>query len=140
MSEFWQRWFAIWAWIVVLFGLLLAGAGFAATDGAALLVFDLFGGDAGFVPDRTDRFAIGLMGAVTMGWGLTYRAAFSGIFLLAQRDAAPVWRSLTIAACIWYVVDGAISVANGFALNAVSNTLLLILFLIGVVRSGALKG
>lgn len=139
MSEFWQRWMNLWAWIVVAFGLLLAGAGFAATDGLALLVLDLFGGPADFMPDSIHRFAIGLMGAVTMGWGLTFRAAFSGIYLLAQRDAAPVWRWLTVVALIWYGVDSAISVATGFWINAVSNTLLMALFLIGVVQSGALR-
>lgn len=140
MSIFWQKWLNLWAWAVIGFGLLLAGAGFAASDDLALLVLDLFGGDAGFVPDRHDRFAIGLMGAVTMGWGMMLLPAFAGLYRLSPADAAPAWRGILVAAAVWYVVDSAISVANGFAINAVSNTVIIALLIVALVRSGALKG
>jgi hypothetical protein len=81
------------------------------------------------------RFSVALMGAVTLGWGFTI------LFLLPAIHAAgaPAWKGLTAALFIWFVIDSAFSVATGFALNAVSNTGLLIAYLIPVLASGALK-
>ena len=45
-----------------------------------------------------------------------------------------------MATIIWYVIDGYISYATGFALNIVSNTLLLLFLLIPLLKTGALQG
>jgi hypothetical protein len=37
---------------------------------------------------------------------------------------------------IWFVVDSVLSVATGFALNAVSNTLFVALFMVPAVKLG----
>ncbi len=133
MSSFWRNWLTVWAWGVIVFGAALAGAGFAATEGVALALLDLMGPMPPAV-DPSHRFAIGLMGAVTMGWGLTFLAFFQ------LSDAAPpvptAWRTMAIGFAIWYVVDCAISIHTGFALNAVSNTALLILLLIPMFKTG----
>jgi hypothetical protein len=138
VTDFWKRWLTAWAWGVIAFGLLLVGAGFAATDTLAMETFRLFG-VAPFAPDAMHRFSIGLMGAVTMGWGITYLAAFRALHLLSEPQAAPIWRNLTMGTLLWYVIDSWISVANGVGMNAVSNTLLLVLFLIPVLRSGVMR-
>lgn len=139
MSLFHQKWLTLWACGVALFGLGLAGMGFAATDGFARFFFDLVGSPVTADPGAQFRFAVGLMGCVSMGWGLTFAAAFRAAFATPDVQAATVWRMLLMAALAWYLLDSLISIATGFPLNAVSNTVLLALFLIPVIRSGVLK-
>jgi hypothetical protein len=140
MDKFWQNWLSAWAVFVALFGLVLAGGAFAATDGLTQMLFTLFGNPLPTDIDQHHRFAIGLMGAVTMGWGLTYWGAFKALFALEPVKAAPIWRYTLFAALVWYGVDSTISIATGFWMNAVSNTIVIALLLIPLVKSGAMKG
>jgi hypothetical protein len=140
MSKIWQHWFSAWAVFVTLFGLVLVGGAFEATDGLTRALFSLFGNPIPESPDRLHRFAIGLMGAVTMGWGLTFLGAFKALYQMEPAKAAPIWRYLLLVSLIWYVVDSAISITTGFWMNAVSNTIVIILFLIPLLKSGAMKG
>jgi hypothetical protein len=139
MSKFWQNWMSIWALFVALLGLVLAGGAFAATDGLTRALFTLFGNPLPAEPDNLHRFAIGLMGAVTMGWGLTYYAAFRALHGLESHVAGPIWRFLTISALIWYLVDSAISCATGYSMNAVSNTIVMAGFLFPLLKTGVLR-
>jgi hypothetical protein len=139
MSIFWQKWLKLWALSVALFGLILAGGGYAATDGPVQFLFAFMGPEP-FEPTQSLRFAVGLMGAVTFGWGCCFFAMFSAINKLDPAAAAPVWRFATGATLTWYAIDSAISISNGFVLNAVSNSLFLILFLIPIIASRALLG
>jgi hypothetical protein len=140
MNKFWQNWLSVWAIFVALFGLVLAAGAFEATDGLSRMLFTLFGNPIPETPDALHRFAIGLMGAVTMGWGLTYFAAFKALHGLDDKTAAPLWRFMLIASIIWYFVDSAISCATGYTMNAVSNTLVMAGFLIPILKSGVLRG
>jgi hypothetical protein len=140
MSKDWQNWFSAWAVFVAAFGLVLAGGAFEATDGPTRAIFALFGNPWPDSPDSLHRFAIGLMGAVTMGWGLTYHSAFKALFALDAALAAPIWRYLLWVTLIWYFVDSTISISTGIWMNALSNTAILILFLIPLFKSGAMKG
>jgi hypothetical protein len=138
MTGIWKNWMTVWAWGVVAFGVLLTTGAFPGADGLVREVLVLFGNlpDGGTIlEERAMRFAVGLMGAVTMGWGLTIA------FLLPVISAAGSsgWRALTLALAIWYVVDGLISVTTGFAANAVSNTALAIAYVIPVLGSGVLR-
>ena len=139
MGKVWQNWLSTWALLVTVFGLVLAGGAFAATDGLTTMLFTLFGNPLPADTDLHHRFAIGLMGAVTMGWGLTYFGAFKALYALDAATAAPIWRYLLLAGLAWYVIDSSISVATGFWMNAVSNTVLIVLFLIPLVKSGAMR-
>ena len=138
MSSFWKTWLTAWCWVVAIFGLILAGGAFEATSGPARLFFGLFGGVADLDLDQPLRFSIGLMGAVTFGWSLTFAAAFRAAHMLSEQ-ARPVWTMITVGVAAWYLVDGAISIATGFAPNVASNTLLLIGYLVPVLRSGVLR-
>ncbi len=140
MTGFWKKWLNIWSLAVALFGAILALAAFAPTDGLARMVFELFQNPLPDTMDLLHRFSIGLMGAVTMGWGMTLYVAFQAAHLLERADAPRIWRSITVVALIWYAVDSYISVATGYWMNAVSNTLFIILYLIPVHRSGAMRG
>jgi hypothetical protein len=139
MNKFSQSWLSAWSLGVILFGLVLAGAGFAATDRMAVLLHN-FMGPTPFEPTPSLRFSFGLMGAVTMGWGGTLYVAFKALHALDRAQAAPIWRLLIGVALAWYVIDSAISITNGFWLNAVSNTLLTILLLIPIMKSGVTRG
>ncbi len=138
MQGFWKTWMIVWCWGVILFGAVLAAGGLPGTDGAVTFLYGLLGGlsaDALQMDAPGMRFSTALMGAVTMGWGLTI------LFLLPAIHAAgaPAWRVLTAALVIWYVIDGALSVVTGFALNIVPNTALAIAYLVPVMASGALR-
>jgi hypothetical protein len=140
MEKIWQNWFSAWAAGVFIFGLVLAGGAFPATDGLTQALFSLFGNPVGDTPGEHYRFSVGLMGAVTMGWGLTFWVVFKALALLDPATAAPLWRKLTLFFLIWYAVDCYISIATGFWMNAVSNTIVATLYLIPLFKSGAMKG
>jgi hypothetical protein len=139
MSGFWRNWMSIWAIFVALFGLVLAAGAFETTDGPARMLFTLFGSSMPEAPDDLHRFAIGLMGAVTMGWGLTYFVAFKALHGLDAQTAAPLWRFMLFASLVWYLVDSAISCATGYTMNAVSNTLVMTGFMIPILKSGVMR-
>jgi len=139
MSAFWRTWLNAWAWVVIVFGVVLAGGGLDATDTVAEAAFAIVGGGAPLEWTPHLRFSVALMGAVTMGWGVTYLALFMAAHRLGA-DAAPVWRLAMIGMVAWFVIDSALSVATGFWMNAVSNTGLAIGYLVPVLASGAMNG
>jgi hypothetical protein len=134
MTGMWRSWMTAWCWAVGLFGALLTGGASEATDGPVRLLFEAMG-SAG-APEMTPhlRFATALMGAVTLGWACTLMTAVRA----ADRLGAPVWQAITGGIVVWFAVDSALSVATGFALNAASNTVFLIAYLIPVFASGVL--
>lgn len=133
MTIFWQRWVMLWCVGVGVFGLVLYGVGFAATTAPAAAVFAMFHNPLPADPDRYLRFTTSLMGAVTLGWAITIYVVCRAAWRLSGPDAAAAWRGVTAAAIVWFVIDSIASIANGFPLNAVSNTVLLILLLIPVL-------
>ncbi len=139
MSVFWKNALNIWAIEITLFGIILALAGFEATDGLTRAVFALFQNPLPDTMDLLHRFSIGLMGAVTMGWGMTLYVTFQAAYLLDAAHAPRIWRNITGVAMIWYAVDSYISVATGYGINAVSNTVILSLYLIAMWKSGAMR-
>ena len=139
MTKFWQGWLTLWCVGVGAFGAILYGVGFPAATAPAAAVFSAFGNPLPAEPDRYLRFAISLMGAVTLGWAITYYAAFRAAWTLHGETSAIVWRILTIGTVAWYVIDSLASIANGFGLNAVSNTGLLIAFSIPVLATRVLR-
>ncbi len=138
MTSFWRTWLSVWCWGVGGFGLLLAGAGFPATLAPTQLLVGLMYSGGTLTFDEPLRFAVGLMGALTIGLAMLVAAGARAADALGARGG-PVWQILTWSLLAWYVIDSAISCANGFTLNAVSNTLLLGLFLAPMLGSGVLK-
>ncbi len=106
MTGLWKTWITIWCWGVILFGVLLAGAAFPATDAGVRYLYGLLSSvriEGDFLAAPGIRFSIALMGAVSIGWGCTM------LFLLPVIHAAgaPAWRGLTAAIAVWFVIDGA---------------------------------
>jgi hypothetical protein len=139
MSKFYQQWLKIWAWGVVAFGAILALYAFPAADLPSRLFYDLIQKPVPDAPGEHFRFAMGLMGCISMGWGLTMLTCFKALAMLEPAQAKPIWRGFTFAALFWFVTDGAASIYTGFPLNAVSNAILIILYLIPVWNSGMLR-
>jgi hypothetical protein len=138
MHGIWKTSMTLWCWSVILFGVILMSGSFAATDGLVRGLYELLGGLApgSFDLEATGlRFSVALMGAVTLGWGATILLLLPAI----HAAGASAWRGLTLALVIWYVVDGTLSVATGFVLNIVPNTVLAITYLVPLLVSGALK-
>ena len=135
MPAFWRGWLNVWGWVVIVFGLVLAGGGLDPTDGPVEILYGILGSGAAFDWTPHLRFSVALMGAVTMGWGFTI------LFLLPAIHAvgASAWRGLTAAMVIWFVIDGLLSAATGFALNNLPNTALAIAYLVPLLASGVLK-
>ena len=138
MSAFWRGWLNVWSVLVVIFGLVLAGGGLEATDGVAEMLFGILGGPGDLTWTPILRFSVALMGTVTMGWGLTFFAVFTAAHQLGDR-ATMVRRLVTVSVLVWFVIDSALSIATGFALNAVSNAGLLSGYFIPVLATGVLK-
>ncbi|WP_156256270.1 hypothetical protein [Sandarakinorhabdus oryzae] len=131
---FWENCLHAWLWMVIGFGGLFAAAGVPGLDGGAGLFYWVVSGgtvDVGAFAAPGMRLSVALVGALTMGWGVTMLA----VWRACGADPA-VWRGLSRAVLIWYVVDSALSVATGMPLNAVSNTLFVALFLVPAIKLG----
>jgi hypothetical protein len=132
--SFWENWLHVWVWLTIGFGLLFSGAGVPGLDaGAGLFYWIVSGGtlDAGAFDAPGMRISVALVGAVMLGWG----CAMLAVWRARGADVA-LWRGLTRAVLIWWVVDSVLSVATGFPINALSNTLFLAGFLLPAVKLG----
>lgn len=138
MTEAAQAMMTRWCWAVIVFGVLLIGAVSPLTDAPSRALFAIMGGVHPPM-DAPLRFAVGLLGAVTLGWGFTLLTVTSVSHRLDTLVACALWRRLTATMLVWYVVDSMISIATGFALNAVSNTVFVIVFAVIVWWSQVLR-
>jgi hypothetical protein len=126
-----------WCWAVAGLGVLLMGAAFEATSGPVRLLFAVLHGPVPLDLSVQTRFSEAVLGAVTLGWGVTLMAAMQGANLLGERGA-PVWRMITLSFVVWWAVDCALSMATGYAMNVAPNTIFLASFLAPILRSGVL--
>lgn len=130
----WANQMTLWCGGVMAFGLLLISGAFGATDGAMTLLLELLGAGRPITYDPLHRFSIALMGAVSLGWGATLLSAARITPDLSTQQAQKLWRMVTYAILLWFVVDSALSVATGFWRNAIPNTVLLVWYLLLVAR------
>jgi len=137
MTGFWRTWMTAWCWAVIALGVVLTGAAFEGTSGPVRLLFAVLNGPEPLDLTAQMRFSEAVLGAVTLGWGLTLMAATQAANLLGD-GGRPVWGMITASVVIWWVVDCALSMATGYGLNAVPNTVFLAAFLLPILRSGVL--
>lgn len=129
MTGMWKTWMTAWCGVVIVFGIVLATAASPATDAPARLAVTIIAGAPTTFDSALLRFAFSLMGALSIGWGLT-------VLAMTRAEGMALWRAVGAAVIVWYVIDSAASVATGFPRNAVSNTLLLALFLVPATGAG----
>lgn len=138
MHPFWRIYFNAFTLSLIGFGALLCAGAFEPTSGPVQQLLAILGpaGPDAFHPVL--RFSLGLMGAITIGWAITLHGVIR--FALAHgREARPLWLAMIFGLTGWYVIDGICSVATGFALNLIPNTILAVMFGVGIVGSGVLK-
>jgi hypothetical protein len=138
MSPFWRTWLIIWAASVIVFGFVIAGGAFEATSGPISLIYESLQGPAPFTFDAPTRFSQGVLGAVTIGWGLTVLLILPTVIDLGAKGR-PFWIAIGAGLAAWYVIDSALSIATGFGLNLIANTALAVGFLIPMLATGMLK-
>jgi hypothetical protein len=138
LTGFWRSW--MWAWCAATMGLgvMFLGAAWPETSFPARLYYMLAGREGGLEAQFSSEmaFTLGVLGAVLIGWGTTIIAM---IRETKGGGAHWVWRGLTIALAAWFIPDTIISIATGFALNAIPNTVFVTTFLIPVLACGLLK-
>lgn len=135
MTSFARHWLGAMCGIVFLFGLVMAGAALPFTEGAARLLLEWQ--NSGALPiDRAARVMAGVLGGVMCGWAITLYAAFQAAHALGS---ARIWRLILASILAWFVVDSTLSIATGFALNALMNVDFLLTFVVPISLSGVLR-
>lgn len=132
-------WMTGWCGAVGLFGIILAGGGFEVTSGPVRILFDFLNAPGKLELNPYMRFSLAILGAVTIGWSLTLMAVIQAANQLEKRVSKSIWIGISASIVIWYVMDSSLSIATGFWLNVVSNTIIGATFLIPVIRSGVLR-
>lgn len=138
MSTFWRNWFSLFCLSLIIFGMMLCGGAFAASSGPVRTILGIEGGNADFPFTPELRFALAVMGAVSIGWGVNLLVMIPATIALGARGR-PFWNAITAGMISWFVIDSSLSVATGFGLNVVPNLVLAGMYLIGLNASGALK-
>lgn len=138
MTNFWRSYFILWVASIGLFGVVLAGGAFEATSApVGFILTSLQGpGDLTFTPVL--RFSLALMGAVTIGWAATLYGLVRAACTMGE-SGRPMWNAITAGMVTWFVIDCSLSIATGFGLNVVPNTILAGMYFFGLRASGALK-
>ena len=86
--------------------------------------------------------ATGALALVVLPWYQQEAGFFAGRWIGADwatsTTAAPaLWLGLTVALLLWYLLDSGLSIALGYAGNAVSNSLLMIGYLVPMMATAA---
>lgn len=128
----------LFAWVVIIFGALLCFAGFSFTLAPVDALYKLLHpGEGHAVWDQHLRFSTGLMGVITLGWGMTLLALAKHSSDMGGAVAKALWNSVTIGMIVWFVIDNTISVTNGYWVNAISNSVIAVIYLWAIRKSGA---
>lgn len=137
MSDFWKTWLDIWYSAVIAFGGILAGAGFDGFEAGVKLMLALQNPISEPVFNDIERFSFVLIGAITIGWGLTLFYFFLAAH--ASNMGNKMYLQAFVVLIIWNLVDGYISYRTGFHLNIASNLLLSLGFAIPLYWTGKLQ-
>lgn len=137
VSPFWRVWFYGWCVSMLGFAVVMAVGALDGFDAPFRILMALlnFGEPVPITPVL--RFVSGILGGVLLGWivalSLTLRVAMA-----MGHAGRPLWLACTLGLIAWYALDSTLSVATGFGLNVVPNTLALGMFLIGIAGSKVL--
>lgn len=137
MSNFWRTWLNAWCYVIILSGLAISGAGFEGLETFTKTWICYLNLEAAPEFNQIERFSFGLLGAVTTGWGLMLLYIIEAAH--NNNEGNRIWRRLAFTLFIWYAIDGYISYRNGFTLNIVANSVILIAFLFPLYISGKLE-
>ena len=116
----------------------MPGGALAATDGAVRLVLALLHGPTEALYDPPLRFSLGVMGGVSIGWAVMLHFVVQEA-IVQGAAGRNLWNAITAGMVTWFVIDSTLSTVTGFGLNVVPNVGLLAMYVVGLMRSGALK-
>lgn len=139
MSRFWQNWMTVWCIGIGLFGITLAAGALEATSEPTRIVFQLLNGPGELNLDPHMRFSLAVLGAVSIGWGITLFATMQAVNQLDKAASKPIWILVIVSVLTWAAIDTALSIATGFWRNAIPNLAYVLTFLLPVLQSGVLK-
>ncbi|MAI51239.1 MAG: hypothetical protein CML78_05245 [Rhodobiaceae bacterium] len=137
MSNFWKIWLDICCLAVIIFGGVLIGASIPGFQSRTKTFITLINPIDMPVFNEIERFAFGLIGAITMGWGVTFFYFFRAAH--ASNIGNKMYRQAFVVMIIWNLIDGYVSYRSGFALNIASNLLLSLGMVIPLYMSGKLR-
>lgn len=137
MSNFWKIWLDIWCLAVIIFGGVLVSASITGFESGTKTFITLINPIDMPVFNEIERFAFGLIGAITMGWGVTFFYFFRAAH--ASNIGNKMYRQAFVVMIIWNLIDGYVSYRSGFALNIASNLLLSLGMVIPLYMSGKLR-
>ncbi|MDA8776706.1 hypothetical protein N9Y79_00580 [Alphaproteobacteria bacterium] len=137
MSNFWKIWLDIWSLAVIIFGGVLVSASITGFESGTKTFITLINPIDMPVFNEIERFAFGLIGAITMGWGVTFFYFFRAAH--ASNIGNKMYRQAFVVMIIWNLIDGYVSYRSGFALNIASNLLLSLGMVIPLYMSGKLR-
>ena len=137
MSNFWKIWLDIWCLATIIFGGVLVGASIPGFESGTKTLITLLNPVNVPVFNETERFAFGLIGAITMGWGVTFFYFFRAAH--ASNIGNKMYRQSFVVIIIWNLIDGYISYRTGFTHNIVANLLLSLGVTIPLYMSGKLS-
>jgi hypothetical protein len=138
MTPFWRTWLIVWAWSIIVFGFVIAGGAFEATSAPLRFIYESLQGPGPITFDAPMRFSQGVLGGVTIGWGVTVLLMLPTVMDLGEKGR-PFWMAIAAGLAAWFVIDSTLSVATGFGLNVVPNVALAVGFLIPMWATGELK-
>jgi len=121
----WHRWLLLAASIVVGAGAVLVALALLGVPPGLMEVLYL-PGEPDVAAADTISFAIGVSGAVMVGWGTSMLYIYLDP---AMVDRPRVARAFLIATMAWFVLDTLMSIALGAVINVVGNCLFLGLLL-----------
>ena len=132
----WRRWLMLGASIVVGAGAALVVLALAGVPASLMDVLYL-PGEPDVAQADTVSFAIGVSGAVMVGWGVSMIYVYLDPELAARPRVA---RAFFLGVLGWFVLDCAVSLATGALINVVGNALFLGLLLPPLAVLSSRKG
>lgn len=128
INKFWYRWLLAVTVGTALFGLAFVILPHQVQSLYAYLLYGTTDARALFAENyQFVTFLYGVLGAVLFGWAISLEITLMTTFRKGYREG---WLAFTASVVLWYVVDSALSVYWGFSMNAVFNTVFLVLFAI----------
>lgn len=127
MTDFWRRWLRLWCLFAGLFWPVLAGATFDSTDAPMEVMFSIVSGWDFEWADHL-RFAFDLQGALSLGLAYPYCMLLQASVRHGFDEL--VWKMAFGALLVWFLLNGITSLATGYELNVLSNTIILVLFVL----------
>lgn len=139
MNGIWRVWMILWCVSVGGFGLIITLGAIEATSAPTIILLEILGSGVDVEMTPHLRFALAVMGPVTLGWALTLIGAAEATRHLPVPMARQTWLWITAGVLSWMVIDSILSVTIGFARNLIPNAIYVIAYLIPVIRSGVLN-